>query len=137
MAMEDSLTIYPADNIQWREWFVLNHSECKGIWLVYNKKVRGKELPGLSWSEAVDTALCFGWIDSKKLPIDEKKFMQYFSKRKPKSGWSGINKQKVENLIDLGLMANAGLQTIKAAKLDGSWEMLDAVESSSCLKTWL
>ncbi|KIO78710.1 hypothetical protein TH53_02175 [Pedobacter lusitanus] len=126
--MEDRLTIYPADNTQWREWLALNHTECNGIWLIYNKKIKGKELPGLCWSEAVDTALCFGWIDSKKLPIDEEKFMQFFSKRKPKSGWSKINKAKVKNLIELGLMTDAGLKTIKAAKLDGSWKTLDAAE---------
>lgn len=126
--MEDKSTIYPADNNQWREWLALNHLECKGVWLIYNKKIKGKELPGLSWSEAVDTALCFGWIDSKKLPVDEKTFMQFFSKRKPKSGWSRINKEKVSNLIDLGLMTEAGLKTIKAAKQDGSWKALDAVE---------
>lgn len=126
--MEDRLTIYPADNIQWREWLQLNHLECKGVWLVYSKKTKGKNLPGLSWSEAVDTALCFGWIDSKKLAVDEKKFMQFISKRKPKSGWSKINKEKIRNLIDLGLMTDAGLKVVKAAKLDGSWKALDAVE---------
>ncbi len=126
--MEERLTIYPADNIQWREWLALNHLECKGIWLIYSKKIKGKEFPGLSWSEAVDTALCFGWIDSKKLPIDENKFMQFFSKRKPKSGWSRINKEKIKNLIDLGLMTDAGLKTIETAKRDGSWEALDDVE---------
>lgn len=126
--MEDKLTIHPTDNIQWREWLALNHLECKSVWLIFTKKTKGKELPGLSWSEAVDTALCFGWIDSKRLPIDEEKFMQFFSKRKPKSGWSRINKEKVKNLIDLGLMTDAGLNTIKAAKRDGSWKALDAVE---------
>lgn len=126
--MEDRLTIYPTDNIQWREWLASNHLECSGIWLIYNKKIKGKELPGLSWSEAVDTALCFGWIDSKKLPIDEKQFMQFFSKRKPKSGWSRINKEKVKHLIDLGLMTDVGLKTIDAARRDGSWNALDVVE---------
>lgn len=126
--MEDRLTIYPADNIQWRKWLESNHLECKGVWLIYNKKIKGGELPGLSWGEAVDTALCFGWIDSKKLPIDEKKFMQFFSKRNPKSGWSKINKEKAENLIELGLMTGAGLRIIEAAKYDGSWNALDAVE---------
>lgn len=126
--MEEKSTIHPTDNIQWREWLALNHLECKGIWLIYSKKVKGKEFSGLSWSEAVDTALCFGWIDSKKLPIDENKFMQFFSKRKSKSGWSRINKEKIQNLIDLGLMTDAGLKTIETAKRDGSWEALDDVE---------
>ncbi|WP_316743944.1 YdeI/OmpD-associated family protein [Pedobacter antarcticus] len=126
--MEERLTIYPANNNQWREWLALNHLEYKGIWLIYNKKVKGKEPPGLSWSEAVDTALCFGWIDSKKLPIDENKFMQFFSKRRSKSGWSRINKEKIKNLINLGLMTDAGLKTIEVAKRDGSWEALDDVE---------
>jgi uncharacterized protein YdeI (YjbR/CyaY-like superfamily) len=127
--MEDRLMIYPTDNIEWREWLALNHLEYNGVWVIYNKKIKGKELPGLSWSESVDTALCFGWIDSKRLPIDEMKFMQFFSKRKPKSAWSRINKEKVKNLIDLGLMTDAGLKTIDAAKRNGSWKALDAVEN--------
>jgi len=126
--MEERITIHPTNNIEWREWLALNHLACKGVWLIYNKKIKGKELPGLSWSEAVDTALCFGWIDSKKLPIDEGRFMQFFSKRKPKSGWSRINKDKVKNLIDLGLMTDTGLKTITMAKHDGSWNALDAIE---------
>ena len=127
--MEDKLTIHPTDNKQWREWLALNHVECNGVWLIYNKKVKGAELPVLSWSDAVDTALCFGWIDSKRLAVDDKKFMQFFSKRKPKSGWSKINKEKVKNLIDLGLMTEAGLKTIEVAKRNGSWNALDAIEA--------
>ncbi len=82
----------------------------------------------MTWSESVDVALCFGWIDSKHIKIDEEKSRQYFSKRKPKSTWSKINKNKVEVLISSGLMMEAGLRSIEIAKENGSWTILDEVE---------
>src|SRR5690606_6914303 len=84
--------------------------------------------PSLSWSEAVDEALCFGWIDSTKKTIDDFSFMQFFSKRKPKSNWSKINKEKVQQLIDSKRMTIAGYESVEAAKQNGSWTILDEVE---------
>src|SRR5690606_36234564 len=78
--------------------------------------------------EAVDVALCFGWIDSKKIKIDEETSHQFFSRRKPRSTWSKINKEKVQRLIENGLMTPAGYQSIDVAKQNGSWTLLDEVE---------
>ncbi|WP_310589106.1 YdeI/OmpD-associated family protein [Runella aurantiaca] len=85
-------------------------------------------MPSITWSEAVDQALCFGWIDSTSKPIDDEKFMQFFCKRKPKSVWSKINKEKVLRLTEAGLMTQAGFESIETAKLNGSWNILDEVE---------
>lgn len=82
----------------------------------------------LSWSEAVDEALCFGWIDSTKRSVDDEKFIQYYGKRKAKSIWSKINKDKVEVLIAAGKMAPAGLESIAIAKKNGYWTLMDEVE---------
>jgi uncharacterized protein YdeI (YjbR/CyaY-like superfamily) len=81
------------------------------------------------YSEAVDEALCFGWIDSKTKPLDEEKFMQFFSKRKTKSVWSKINKEKIEYLTNAGLMTKAGFDSIEIAKQNGSWTILDEAEA--------
>lgn len=86
-------------------------------------------VPTLSWAHAVDEALCFGWIDSTRRPLDDEKFIQYYSKRKPKSVWSKINKEKVKQLIEQGLMAEAGLNSIQIAKKNGSWTALNDVEA--------
>lgn len=116
----------PASRQHWRKWLQKNHVKEKAVWLIYYKKESGK--PTLSWSEAVDEALCFGWIDSKVKPIDDEKYMRFFSKRKPGSMWSKINKEKVHRLIREGSMTPAGLESIALAKQNRSWEMLDATE---------
>ena len=90
--------------------------------------------PTIDWTTAVEEALCFGWIDSKRKPVDKEKFMQFFSKRKTNGTWSKINKEKVQQLIDAGLMHTAGLMTIEAAKQNGSWTILDTVEAYSIPK---
>ncbi|WP_338129750.1 YdeI/OmpD-associated family protein [Chryseobacterium arthrosphaerae] len=76
----------------------------------------------------MDEALCFGWIDSTRKTVDEGSFMQLFSRRKPNSTWSKINKEKVQKLIDNNLMTKAGFETIRIAKENGSWNILDSVE---------
>ena len=83
----------------------------------------------MTYSDAVDEALCFGWIDSKSKSVDEKKFMQFFNKRKINSVWSKVNKEKVERLISEGLMTTAGYEIIKPAKQNGSWTILDEAEA--------
>jgi uncharacterized protein YdeI (YjbR/CyaY-like superfamily) len=126
--MEKSETeiFYPKSQKAWRKWLEKNHHSQQSVWLVfYNKK---SKIKSITWSEAVDVALCFGWIDSKKVKINEEKAHQFFSKRKPKSTWSKINKNKVDKLIELGLMAEAGLTCIQVAKQNGSWTILDEVE---------
>ncbi len=117
----------PKNKQEWRKWLQKNHLKEESIWLVINKK--NAPNPNLTWSEAVDEALCFGWIDSVRMPIDEYQFKQYFSKRKPKSNWSKINKDKVAVLIENGLMQDAGYKSIEIAKKNGSWTILDKIES--------
>lgn len=106
MQKDEIEIFYPTSQIAWRKWLEQNHFFKKAVWLVfYNKKSKNKSI---TWSDAVDEALCFGWIDSKKISIDKETSHQFFSKRKPKSTWSKINKNKVEKLIEQGLMTEAG-----------------------------
>ncbi|WP_433629493.1 YdeI/OmpD-associated family protein [Chryseobacterium cucumeris] len=111
---------------EWRQWLEENHHTEQSVWLICN--TRKSNLPNVSWSELVDEALCFGWIDSTRKTIDEGSFMQLFSRRKPKSTWSKINKDKVQKLIENKLMTKAGFETIRIAKENGSWNILDSVE---------
>lgn len=120
-------TFYPKNRKAWRVWLLKNHDSKQSVWLIYYKKISGK--PTVKYSDAVDEALCFGWIDSKVKPIDEQKFMQFFCKRKPTGTWSKINKEKIQQLIEAGLMTNAGYEIIEAAKANGSWTILDEVEA--------
>jgi uncharacterized protein YdeI (YjbR/CyaY-like superfamily) len=118
-------TIYAVDRKAWREWLSQNHCTSPGIWLVYYKVKSGE--PSVQYSEAVKEALRFGWIDSKVKSLDEDRYKQIFTPRKPKSVWSKLNKQYLEELVQEGLMTDAGLQKISAAKQDGSWIALDDV----------
>ncbi|MGM3306920.1 YdeI/OmpD-associated family protein [Anabaena sp. WFMT] len=125
---EDQLeTIYATDRQEWREWLEKNHLTSPGIWLIYYKVKSGK--PSVKYSEAVKQALCFGWIDSKVKSLDAERYQQIFTPRKPKSVWSKLNKQYIEELIEQGLMTEVGLEKIQAAKQNGSWKALDAIEA--------
>lgn len=125
---EDQLeTVYACDRQQWREWLEKFHLTSPGIWLIYYKVKSSK--PSVRYSEAVKEALCFGWIDSKVKSLDADRYQQIFTPRKPKSVWSKLNKQYVEELIEQGLMTQVGLEKIAAAKQDGSWNSLDAIEA--------
>lgn len=126
MENEDQETFYPVSKQEWRQWLQKHHDKKQSVWLICYKKK--SMMPTLSWSDAVDEALCFGWVDSKRKPVDEEKFMQFFSRRKAKGTWSKINKEKIQQLIDAGLMTKAGLTCIEAAKQNGSWTILDDVE---------
>ncbi|WP_319482873.1 YdeI/OmpD-associated family protein [uncultured Draconibacterium sp.] len=125
--MKDIEEYCPNDRKDWRKWLELNHKSKDAVWLVFYKKKSPNY--NLSWSDSVDEALCFGWIDSTKRTIDKEKYIQYFSKRKAKSNWSKVNKDKVKTLIDQGLMAEEGYKSIKIAKENGSWTILDEVEA--------
>lgn len=117
----------PKNENDWRKWLEKNHQTEDSVWLIFYKKSSPKY--NMSWSEAVDQALCYGWIDSVKRKLDEERFEQYFTKRKPKSTWSKVNKDKIENLSKAGLMKEAGLRIIKVAKENGSWNILDSVDN--------
>ncbi len=96
------------------------------MWLILYKK--GSGTPGVTYEEAVEEALCFGWIDSVTNRLDGERFMQLFTPRKRKSPWAKSNKERVERLLAAGLMAPAGLAAIEAAKRDGTWTALDGIE---------
>ena len=125
--MKDVEDYCPSDKQDWRKWLELNHNKKKAVWLIFYKKKFPKY--NLSWNEAVDEALCFGWIDSTKKTIDTEKYIQYFSRRKAKSNWSKVNKDKVQILIGQGLMNEKGYKSIEIAKENGSWTILDGVEA--------
>lgn len=117
---------YAKSRKDWRSWLEKNHESENAIWLVFYKVSSSK--PSLSWSEAVDEALCFGWIDSTKKTIDQESYKQYFTKRKALSNWSKVNKEKVAYLIKNKQMTKAGLASIEVAKKNGSWNALDKIE---------
>lgn len=123
---KDIEKFYPSSTKQWRAWLQKNHAKKQSVWLVCYKLKSGK--PTISWTDAVDEALCFGWIDSIRKSVDDETFIQFFSKRKPVSTWSKINKDKIKKLIAEDRMAPAGLASIALAKKNGSWKMLDQVE---------
>lgn len=112
---------------QWRDWLSANHTQDEGVWLIRYKKSSGK--PYLSYTASVQEALCFGWIDSLPRKLDTERTLLYFAPRKAGSGWSRVNKQHIKKMLREGKMAEAGLAKIEAAKADGSWEKLDAVEN--------
>ncbi len=125
--MKDVEDYYPYDQQDWRKWLELNHNKKEAIWLIFYKKKSPKY--NLSWSASVDEALCFGWIDSTKKRVDTEKYKQYFSRRKAKSNWSKINRDKVKILIEQELMKEEGYKSIEIAKENGSWTFLDEVEA--------
>lgn len=118
---------YAADRGIWRKWLEKNHATAGNVWLIIYKKDSGT--PSVVYAEAVEEALCFGWVDSKPNKRDEKSFVLYFAARKPKSPWSKINKERVARLIKDKKIHASGLAKINAAKKDGSWSVLDSVEA--------
>lgn len=120
-------SIHPKTRAEWRAWLEQNHTRTQGVWLISYKKGTGK--PRFEYDEAVEEALCFGWIDSKPNKLDEERSLLWFAPRKRGTGWSKLNKERVERLIEQGLMMPAGLAKVEAAKEDGSWNALDAIEA--------
>ncbi len=111
---------------EWRAWLKQHHEESDGVWLVSWKKATGR--PFVPYTDSVDEALCFGWVDSRANRIDEERAMRLFTARNPKSTWSRINKEKVARLTEQGLMAAAGIRSVEAAKANGAWSAYDEVE---------
>lgn len=125
---EDGIkAISAATAADWRAWLENHHAGETAVWVIFFKTNSGT--PSVQYSEAVDEALCFGWIDSKPNKRDAHSYYRYFSKRNPKSSWSRVNKQKVQKLIAANKMAPAGLQMVEQAKKLGSWTALDAIEN--------
>ncbi|AWW31959.1 hypothetical protein DN752_18450 [Echinicola strongylocentroti] len=120
-------TFCPSGRKDWRQWLEDNHQTQEAVWLIQYKKASKKA--SLSWEEAVEEALCFGWIDGKRKSISNESYQQFFCKRKASSTWSQINKEKVKQLMDQGHMRKAGMEAIETAKQNGSWTILDGVEA--------
>ena len=118
--------VHPKTRAAWREWLELHHTRVEGVWLISFKKATGK--PRFEYEESVEEAICFGWIDSKVNKLDEERSMLWFAPRKPKTGWSKPNKERVERMLAAGLMHPSGLAKVNQAKADRTWASLDAVE---------
>ena len=127
MIVIETEIFYPKNKMAWREWLQKNHLSKESIWLLFYKKATNA--PTLTWSEAVDEALCFGWIDSIRKTRDSESSLQFFSKRKAKSTWSRVNKAKIEVLTEKKFMQKAGLESVEIAKKNNSWTILDEVEA--------
>ncbi len=106
--------------LAWKAWLQENHHRSDGVWLVFRKKGSGP-VP-FSYQEALDEALCYGWVDSLVLRIDDLEYARKFTPRKPTSNWSEINKKKVEELILAGRMTPYGMAKIEAARENGRWD---------------
>ncbi|HEU0026910.1 MAG TPA: YdeI/OmpD-associated family protein [Ktedonobacterales bacterium] len=115
------------DRAEWRAWLAEHHASAPGAWLIYYKRASGQ--PGVTYDEAVEEALCVGWIDSTANTLDSERYMQMFTPRKRKSPWSKSNKERAERLIAQGLMTPAGLAAIEAARRDGTWTIYEGIEN--------
>ncbi|HVD38774.1 MAG TPA: YdeI/OmpD-associated family protein [Solirubrobacterales bacterium] len=119
MADELPIHLFPEPN-DLEAWLEENHDSSDGLWLKIAKK--GAPEPSVTYAEALEVALCFGWIDSQKRGLDETHFLQRFTPRRPRGRWSKINREKVERLIEAGRMRPGGMAKVEAAKADGRWE---------------
>jgi len=118
---------HPRTRADWRRWLARNQGRSSGVWLVYWKKASGRKR--VAYSDAVEEALCFGWVDSLPRALDRNRSMLLFTPRNARSSWSKANRDRVRRLVAAGRMAPAGLAAVKAAKASGAWESLEAVES--------
>jgi len=119
--------IHPKSLAEWRTWLHENHATKPGVWLISYKAITGK--PRLTYEDSIPDALSYGWIDSVNRPLDDERTALLFTPRRPGSGWSRSNKDRVSRLLREGRMAPAGLAKIETAKRDGSWSLLDSVEA--------
>ena len=116
----------PFDRAGWRQWLIDNHARANGVYLVSWRRATGRA--SVPYEDAVEEALCVGWIDSSGRNIDDERSIQWFSPRRARSAWARSNKQRVERLTAAGLMLPAGLAVIEEAKRTGMWTLLDDVE---------
>jgi len=117
-----------ANKKKWADWLATQHDKSAGVWLKLAKKDSG--ISSVTYDEALDVALCYGWIDGQKKGFDDKYWLQKFTSRGAKSIWSKINTEKVERLIASGEMKPAGLKAIEAAKQDGRWDVAYASQKN-------
>mgnify|MGYP001037214230 CR=1 FL=1 len=120
-------SVFPESREAWRQWLETNHTQDDGVWFIRYKKSTGK--PYVSFDDAIEEALCFGWIDSLPRKLDKERTMLYFAPRKTGSNWSAVNKQRIQKMVEAGLMTSAGMTKIELAKQDGSWDALNEVDA--------
>lgn len=117
--MNSDNPIYLKNSSEWRAWLKKNHNKEKEVWLIYYKKHTDK--PRIPYDDAVEEALCFGWIDTTVKRIDDERYMQKFTPRRENSIWSKLNKERAEKMTEEKRMTKAGLKKIEEAKKNGKW----------------
>jgi len=126
-AWKFDLPIFHAETrAQWREWLEANHGSAKGVWLCSWKRHTGK--PACPYPDAVEEAICFGWIDATVNVLDDDRALQLMTPRKPKSGWTRMNRRRVAAMEAAGLMTDAGRRAVAIAQQNGRWTIYDSVE---------
>ena len=120
------LVYHPADLAAWRAWLAGNCETARGVWVVSWRSKSGH--PRIEYAELVEEAICFGWIDSTAGTLDEERGMQLMTPRKPKSGWTRLNRQRVEAMEEQGRMTDVGRRAVEAAKANGWWTIYDAAD---------
>jgi uncharacterized protein YdeI (YjbR/CyaY-like superfamily) len=117
----------PLDRAGWRAWLIANHGTSSGVYLASWRRATGRT--SVPYEEAVEEALCVGWVDATLRRLDDERSILWFAPRRPRSGWARSNKERVERLTAAGLMLPAGLAAVEEAKRRGTWTMLDDVEN--------
>jgi uncharacterized protein YdeI (YjbR/CyaY-like superfamily) len=118
-----------ASQAEWEAWLDAEHQASEGVWIKFAKKGSGVET--VVYAEALDVALCYGWIDSQVKSLDERFYLQKFTPRRARSKWSRINREKIEELTKQGRMKPAGLEQVELAKADGRWDAAYASPASA------
>ncbi|MBU1589382.1 MAG: YdeI/OmpD-associated family protein [Actinobacteria bacterium] len=122
----DYEVIHAETRDQWREWLTANSASARGVWLCSWRTPTGR--PRCPYPDAVEEAICFGWIDSTSMILDDDRNLQLFTPRKGKSSWTRLNRSRAAEMEELGLMTESGRAAIAAAKATGWWTILDSVE---------
>jgi uncharacterized protein YdeI (YjbR/CyaY-like superfamily) len=117
---------HPADLAAWRSWLAANADTARGVWVASWKKASGRD--SVPYADLVEEAICFGWIDSTVNNLDDERGLQLMTPRKPRSGWTRLNRQRVATLEEQGRMADAGRRAVDVAKANGWWTIYDSVE---------
>lgn len=126
-ALDDGERVAAVDTAAWRAWLAEHHATSRGAWLLQPRA--GNDDASVGYEDAVRQALCFGWIDGPKKALDERVVGQWFSPRRPSSGWAATNKARLAELEAAGLVEEAGRRVIETAKANGSWTVLDNSEA--------
>jgi uncharacterized protein YdeI (YjbR/CyaY-like superfamily) len=117
---------HPADRVAWRLWLAANHETARGAWVASWRKPSDR--PPVPYEELVEEAICFGWIDSTVNIYDDERGLQLMTPRKPKSGWTRLNRRRAASMDDQGLMTDAGRRAIEVGQANGFWTIYDTVE---------